>query len=430
MFDFAKLRITSPKRNPRAQTGWEGFFPYYAGYPETFADELLSSAGLSKSSRVLDPWNGSGTTTFSSSKLKLDAVGIDINPVMAIVARARTLPVSEADSLVPLAKQLLMKAEQEEHAIELTDPLGGWFGPSTSHWLRSLERAISASLTSNQTQANGEIRAVSALAATYYVAVFALCRELTSVYQTSNPTWLKVVKAGERRKSATRTWMTKRFIEIVAEMAEALSIRNADAIDLGRVELIVADTAAGLELSGQADFVLTSPPYCTRIDYTAATRIQLAVLIPMIKIGKAELSRQMMGSVRVPERSVVAAPEWGPTCNRFLGAVKQHSSKASSGYYFKTHVDYFDKMFRSLQNISKAMRPSGAAVLVVQDSHYKEVHNDLPRVVHEMASVHGLQLRRQETFRLNNTLAASHPHSRTYRKCFEAAEAVLCFEKI
>ena len=28
------------------------------------------------------------------------------------------------------------------------------------------------------------------------------------------------------------------------------------------------------------DFVLTSPPYCTRIDSTAATRIELAVLAP------------------------------------------------------------------------------------------------------------------------------------------------------
>ncbi len=27
-----RLRIVSPKRNKRLQTGWEGFFPYYAGY--------------------------------------------------------------------------------------------------------------------------------------------------------------------------------------------------------------------------------------------------------------------------------------------------------------------------------------------------------------------------------------------------------------
>ena len=41
-----RLRIVSPKRNKRLQTGWEGFFPYYAGYPELFARELLQSAKL------------------------------------------------------------------------------------------------------------------------------------------------------------------------------------------------------------------------------------------------------------------------------------------------------------------------------------------------------------------------------------------------
>ncbi len=430
MFDFANLRISSPKRNPRGQTGWEGFFPYYAGYPEAFAHELLSSAGLPKAARVLDPWNGSGTTTSAATKLRLDAVGIDINPVMAIIARARTLSPSEADSLVALARQLLIKAEQEVLASEPSDPLGDWFGPLTIAWLRNLEKAITVSLTSEDTRASGEVQAVSALAATYYVAVFTLCRDLSSRYKTSNPTWLKVVKNGQRRASAGRMWMSMRFVEIVAEMAQALSSRKADPLDVGLVELIVADTAGELNLGKKADIVLTSPPYCTRIDYTAATRIQLAVLAPLLRVGRAELSRQMLGSVRVPERDLVPDLAWGPTCSKFLDSVKKHPSKASSGYYFKTHTDYFDKMSRSLRAISGGVRSGGAAVLVVQDSHYKEIKNDLPAIVSEMALTHGLQLRRRDDFPLSKTLAGSHPHTRKYRQSFEANEAVLCFEKV
>lgn len=429
-FDFANLQIASPKRNPRAQTGWEGFFPYYAGYPEGFAIDLLNSAGLTKSSRVLDPWNGSGTTTFAASKLMLESTGVDINPVMAIVARARTLPPSEADSLVALAKQLLAKAEREQVRLKVSDPLSGWFGPSTGGWLRSLERAISDALTSEQTRTSGEIHAVSAIAATYYVALFGLCRELASAFQASNPTWLKTVKDGQRRVSATRHWLPARFEQIVRDMAGALSSRRCDTADVGSVELMVADTASGLNVRGGVDFVLTSPPYCTRIDYTAATRIQLAVLAPLLLIGKEELSRRMLGSIRVPTEVVVAAEEWGETCNFFLEAVRAHPSKASSGYYFKTHADYFRKMYRSLGSVSKAMGNRAAAVLVVQDSYYKEVHNDLPLIVSEMASAHGLKLRRRDDFRLRNPLVGSHPHTKNYRTSFETIEAVLCFEKV
>jgi len=56
-----RLRILSPKRNKRLQTGWEGFFPYYAGFPELFARELLRSAMLPCGAVILDPWNDTGT---------------------------------------------------------------------------------------------------------------------------------------------------------------------------------------------------------------------------------------------------------------------------------------------------------------------------------------------------------------------------------
>ena len=70
-----RLRIISPKRNKRLQTGWEGFFPYYAGYPEFFARELLQSAKLASGAVVLDPWNGSGTTTYTATSLGLAGQG-------------------------------------------------------------------------------------------------------------------------------------------------------------------------------------------------------------------------------------------------------------------------------------------------------------------------------------------------------------------
>ena len=44
---FESLTIPSPKRNAKLQTGWEGFFPYYAGFPESFASAILSTVGVS-----------------------------------------------------------------------------------------------------------------------------------------------------------------------------------------------------------------------------------------------------------------------------------------------------------------------------------------------------------------------------------------------
>ncbi|WP_410712175.1 DNA methyltransferase [Bradyrhizobium sp. BEA-2-5] len=46
---------------------------------------------------VLDPWNGSGTTTSVANGAGLTAVGIDINPAMAVVAKARLSPTTTKD---------------------------------------------------------------------------------------------------------------------------------------------------------------------------------------------------------------------------------------------------------------------------------------------------------------------------------------------
>jgi hypothetical protein len=83
----------------------------------------------------------------------------------------------------------------------------------------------------------------------------------------------------------------------------------------------------------------------------------------------------------------------GSTCNEFLASVGAHKSKASSGYYLKTHLDYFSKLSSSIDRIVTVMRPGAKAILVVQDSYYKDVHNDLPTIVSEMAELSGLVVR-------------------------------------
>jgi hypothetical protein len=428
---FDNLIIQSPKRTAEAQEGWHGFFPYYAGYPETFARELLKSTGLSQDAMVLDPWNGSGTTTFSASQLGLASQGTDLNPIMLIVARARLLPPSEADSIEPLAREMLKNLRGSEQLLGAIDPLLGWFYRPTAGLIREIERRISNHLLGDRTVTpdGTKIENISGLAATFYVALFAVCRELTGRFQSSNPTWLREPGQGERRISASRERILMAFNANLKSMAATLAEHGVSTFEQGAVALKIADTTETIARPSSIDVVLTSPPYCTRIDYSAATRIELALLHPLLKLQMEDLGRSMIGSTRVPRREIVIRSSWGETCHRFLADLKIHPSKASDGYYLKTHLDYFDKMASSLANISAALKPKGAAILVVQDSFYKEIHNDLPSITVEMAANAGLRLQRRSDFYLKRSMAGINPYSRTYGRPPGALEAVLCFEK-
>ncbi|MCP1911513.1 hypothetical protein J2R96_003993 [Bradyrhizobium elkanii] len=220
------------------------------------------------------------------------------------------------------------------------------------------------------------------------------------------------------------------MIDTVRSMASALCSESTTRLnEFGIADIRVADSTDATLKPESIDFVLTSPPYCTRIDYTAATRVELAVLAPLISTPVGDLKRRMTGSVRVPQHEIQVSSTWGPSCIRFLKAMRKHKSKASAGYYYKTHLDYFDKISRSIAKIGLSLKGDGRAVFVVQDSHYKELHNDLPTVLSEMAEISGLRIKRRVEFESSLSMARINSRARQYRGSAKKVEAVLCFEK-
>lgn len=427
-----RLLIGSPKRASAPEVGWHSFFPYYAGFPESFARTLIASADLPNSAVVFDPWNGSGSTTYAAARLGLSSQGFDLNPVMVLVARARLLAPSEADCIDPLAAEVA-KSARAARALEV-DPLLLWFTYDTAAQVRGIERSICRHLVGRLTLASDgtHLERISALAAAFYVALFAVCRKMTEQFRSSNPTWLRVPRQGEEKVSATREWILSRFKADLSGMAIALQrmgVTEQSIYARARANIRLADTTCVEIQSESADFVLSSPPYCTRIDYTAATRIELAILSPSLNASSKDLARKMLGSTCVPTHDITISSSWGPTCNVFLETLSSHKSKASRGYYYKIHLDYFDKLKRSLENIHRASKPHGIVVLVVQDSHYKDIHNDLPTIICEMGLHIGLEPLRRQDFILDRSMSAVNRYSRIYRRPGRLTESVLCFRR-
>jgi hypothetical protein len=431
---FDQLEIPSPKRR-RVESSWSGFFPYYAGYSESFARALIRSASLPGTAVVLDPWNGTGTTTYAAAEAGIAGIGLDLNPVMVVVAKARLLSPAAVDGLVPLTSKIIKLTTSRDSPLEAEDPLLQWFVEHPAHAIRKLQQAITRLFLSDNSSV-GEVTIwdkLSSLAATFYLALFSVCRKLTLQFRSSNPTWIKVPRQLEQRVWTSASQINQSFeiaiADIVSTLRQCARSSRLRGPHRTRVTIRCEDSANAAFRPNSADLVLTSPPYCTRIDYVTATRIELAVLQPLYALGLQDLRRRMLGTTVVPNHHIDPCPDWGPACIAFLKRLKAHSSKASSTYYYRTHLDYFDKIFRSLRRLSHAIKENGAAILVVQDSFYKDVHNDLPNIVREMVEFHGLNLVHRKNFTIRRTMAGVNPRARTYREHFSAIESVLCFAK-
>ena len=79
--------------------------------------------------------------------------------------------------------------------------------------------------------------------------------------------------------------------------------------------------------------------------------------------------------------------------------------------------------------IDRVLKRSGQCVLVVQDSFYKDVPNDVPRIFEEMARHLGWHLNERIDFLVKQTFAGVNPQVKKYRNRFDATESVLIFSK-
>jgi hypothetical protein len=329
----------------------------------------------------------------------------------------------------------LDKSAQQAEGVSIhldSEPLCQWFDDATAGAIRAIEVNLRHLLVGDlvTSHADGHLDRISSVASTLYVALFATCRRAAAIFRSSNPTWLKSARKKEDRVALATKMFTDDFEEIVSEMAASLTTLTVDR-DRGSIDLYLGNSTDKHVQNESIDFVLTSPPYCTRIDYTSATRVELAVVAPLLVTSFVELGRHMIGSTRVPRTEIEVRDHWGPTCLSLISDITSHRSKASAGYYRKTHIDYFDKIDRSVARISLAMKAGSGAVMVVQDSYYKEIHNDLPTIFTEIAACHSLIIKHREDFYLPVTIAARHPHAGKYDKPNGATESVLCFlEKV
>ena len=419
--------FTNPKRIKSKATKKESWFDYYAGYSAAFVRDVLPHVLPGNEGRILDPWNGSGTTTTTAHEHGIDSTGIDINPVMVVVAKAKLLSPGVGDSLLPLAEEIIAVGAQIKERVLTTDPLLEWFAPSGALPVRQLAGAISKILVSTEVSEipflPKHIGKLSDLAAFFLVALFRTTRFLVTRFRPTNPTWIKSPVSERQRIRPAPENVYDLFRLHVREMREGLAPISGQAntvINLGSSDALPMQAKS-------VNAVIASPPYCTRIDYAVATKPELAVLGCTDPKDFDSLRRQMMGGPVVAPPSSPPKPSWGKSCLRFLKAVEDHPSKGSGNYYHKLFVQYYATVCDSLREIDRVLLPGGECVLVVQDSHYKEVHVDVAGHVSDMAQNLGWTVSRRFDFEASLVMARLNPRVKKYRTETKATESVLWF---
>jgi hypothetical protein len=113
---------------------------------------------------------------------------------------------------------------------------------------------------------------------------------------------------------------------------------------------------------------------------------------------------------------------------QFLSAVRGHASKAAHAYYWRFYSAYFARYARVLDRVARAMKPNATAVLVVQDSHFKDLTVRLAEFTAAQVELAGLHVVDQWSIAVPNPKALN-PATRRYRTTNATRETVIVCRK-
>ncbi|MGK9168825.1 hypothetical protein KXR53_21095 [Inquilinus limosus] len=390
LFKELDIQLASAKRSVTERKGVHAWHPYYAGYSEQFVESALAYLNCGLGSVVADPWAGSGTTGFVASRAGVDSVCLDINPVMATFAAAKSNSILKVRSEIEAWLRALPSRPSNSAWPVDPEPLAGIFDAVTAAHLRRVLRAIPfGEYLSPSTSVLKNDAARTVLDPCYAfcrAVVFVTLRKLSGTQKLQNPTWLRTeaaeVHVSERDLLAALRVNAETMLRQLCEV-------YGGTVGGGTLNALCGDARALPLKNASVDAVITSPPYLTRIDYAVSTLPEMLTFGDDVLLES--IRHKTMGAPVITKVERAQNAKWGPLCNEILNAVRSHPTKAAASYYWKNIVQYFMDMDASLQEIKRILKPGAGALVVVQSSYFKDIEIPLGDIYVQAAEGLGLK---------------------------------------
>lgn len=232
---------------------FHNLYPYKGKFYPRVVRTLINAFGLENDSLLLDPFNGSGTTTHEASLMEIKSIGVDITPMGVILSKL---------------KNDLLFIKEKELNFQLED---------LSDILHKIER---------RTWSHSNPTIYSLMLTIYFDTMDAFAR--TSRYNKKGKVGLFVEKFNYLKECYKKTMEIKEKYMLDFEPAQII---EGDVLELQKFK----------ELREVFDAVITSPPYYFSIDYVGKDKIAYEYLgIEMKDIESKYLGMKNNGKISRP----------------------------------------------------------------------------------------------------------------------------------
>ena len=406
----ARRNGTANKLAPEDRA-FHDWYRFVLSFPPHLVRKYIKDFRLDKSSVVLDPFCGTGTTLIEAKLLGFQSIGLEANSFAHFAASVKVNWNIDADKLLDRSRDVAYTALELLKLQGMDDANPIETKPNRLE-LQSLGRETEKLILTNSISPIPLHKTLVLLNClndlkkeTFYGhALLALGSAL--VYKISNLHFGPEVGVRNPKKdvSVINSWLEE--IEKIVFDLKSVGGKN---FPKSEVHLGDSRKIASILPSCSIDAVITSPPYPNEKDYTRTTRLE-SVLLGFIST-KEELRALKKTLVRSNTRGVYKEDDddqWiahHPGIQKIADNIEERriALQKDSGFeklYFRVTKLYFGGMARHLADLRRVLRPGAQLAYVVGDqASYLRIKIRTGELLAEIATELGYELVKIDLFR-------------------------------
>jgi len=252
-------------------------------------------------------------------------------------------------------------------------------------------------------------------------AIVKSVRFFSAFKSTTNPTWFKNGGISSN----------KNFQEIIGDTLTTFDkyyscfYGSSSTILKGRCIFSIKN-AAELNLDRKVDIILTSPPYCNRIDCVRQYGPEIYFLSA---VGHNIAEDNLIGTNKVKDYKKYENPESdfefltnnSKFANRLLNKIKKSPQKDDLTYYLPYYTRYFSMLYQTFKKVLDSLSSEGKMYVILQDNTHRGELIEIDKILKELLKINGRRSRIIKTWERHH-LGLRNPskdHAFVKRKQFE-----------
>lgn len=396
----AILNIVTRDVNPHTH----GFHKYPAKFiPQIPKWAITKYLNGDKDKNILDPFCGSGTTLVEGVLAGYNAVGIDIDPLSALISKVKTTRV-DGKYLKQISSWLTEQIGTNKKGVFKPDceTIEHWF---TKDAIKKL--SIIRTLIDEVPERFGNNKKVRDIQDLLIICFSSIIRRVSNADDQSQKTYVShtKIKVPEEVNSVFLSQL-ELFVERALNFSSSINPK-------AKSKVIISSSASPLveKLKGiQIDLAVTSPPYIKAIDYVYNQMVELFWIGDLFDmqtqtkqnlkktsyIGNKHISKTEFNNY-TPYNTVFGVEKLDAKLQQVYVTDKKNGHKHSYVTY-----KYFAEMERHFAEMAKCLKNGTHYIVVVGDSNVSEVFFDTAEFLVDLAKRNGFHLVNKWGYKIKN----------------------------